>query len=238
MARAERSIRRADVVLFFFDAEMKISKVDKTLADYILEQAKPVIFVVNKWDLAGQLRTGKFAEYMQAIFPMLDFVPIAFVTAKTGKNVGGVLDLARKLHEQAGARVGTPELNRVLRAALEEQAPPLRQNRRPKVFYGTQVAVRPPTIVLFTNGPELFSNTYQRYLLKVFRDHLPYGEVPIKLYLRSKHREDAGDGELAEEAGAGKEARPRPAAKKRPKRAGKPKERVRKSGKSELWEDI
>jgi hypothetical protein len=74
--------------------------------------------------------------------------------------------------------------------ALDQQAPPLRQNRRPKIFYGTQVATYPPTIVLFTNGPALFDNTYQRYLLKAFRDHLAFGDVPIKLYLRHKRRED------------------------------------------------
>jgi hypothetical protein len=64
----------------------------------------------------------------------------------------------------------------------------LRQNRRPKIYYATQVAASPPTIVLFTNGPELFDNTYQRYLLKVFRDRLPFADVPIKMYLRNRNR--------------------------------------------------
>ena len=71
--------------------------------------------------------------------------------------------------------------------------PPMRQNRRPKVYYATQVATNPPTIVLFTNGPQLFDNTYQRYLLKTFRDQLPFREVPIKLYLRAKKRESRAD---------------------------------------------
>src|SRR5262249_34707507 len=88
------------------------------------------------------------------------------------------------------ARVSTGDLNRVVRQTLEQQPPPLRQNRRAKVFYGTQAATNPPTIVLFTNGPQLLDNTYQRYLLKSFRDHLPFGDVPIKLYLRHKHGED------------------------------------------------
>lgn len=203
LARAERSIRRADVVLHLFDARLKISKVDKQLAAYILEQHKPAIFVVNKWDLArGTVPTGKFGDYMHAIFPMLDFVPIAFISAKDGQNVKALLKLAQELHQQASARVSTGDLNRVLRQALEEQPPPLRQNRRPKIFYATQVATQPPTIVLFTNGPELFDNTYQRYLLKVFRDHLPFNDVPIKLYLRAKKREEepAGAAELLESA--------------------------------------
>jgi GTP-binding protein len=190
MARAERSIRRADVVLQFIDPRVRISKVDKQLAAYVLDQYKPAIFVVNKWDLMTPMPTGKFGTYLRSTFPNLDFVPIAFITAKSGKNVQTVLNLAQSLHKQASLRVSTGDLNRVLRQALKQQPPPLRQNRRPKVFYGTQVASTPPTIVLFTNGPELFDNTYHRYLLRTFRDQLGFGDVPIKLYLRHKRRED------------------------------------------------
>jgi GTP-binding protein len=188
LARAERSIRRADVVLLFHDPRVRVSKVDRQLAGYVLDQHKPAIFVVNKWDLAAGMPTSKFANYLQSIFPNLDYIPIAFITATSGKNVQAVLNLAQNLHKQASARVSTGDLNRVLRQAIEQQAPPLRQNRRPKIFYATQVAANPPTIVLFTNGPELFDNTYQRYLLKTFRDTLPFRDVPIKMYLRHKRR--------------------------------------------------
>jgi GTP-binding protein len=191
LARAERSIRRADVVLHFHDPQVHVSKTDKQLAGYILDNHKPAIFVVNKWDLVkGKVQTGQFAEYLYQVFPSLDYVPIAFITARNGKNVQAVLDLAQSLFKQASARVSTGDLNRVLREALALQSPPLRQNRRPKVYYGTQVAANPPTIVLFTNGPELFDNTYLRYLLKVFRERLPFREVPIKLYLRKRQRDE------------------------------------------------
>jgi GTP-binding protein len=190
MHRAERSIRRADVVLLLLDPRVHLSKVDKQLAEYVLQHYKPAIFVVNKWDLMAPMPTGKFAPYIQATFPSLDYVPIAFITARSGRNVQAVLNLAQNLHKQANVRVSTGDLNRVLRHALTQQAPPLRRTRRPKIFYATQVAVTPPTIVLFTNGPELFDNTYQRYLVKTFRDHLPFADVPIKLYLRHKRRED------------------------------------------------
>lgn len=217
LARAERSIRRADVVLLFLEAQKKISQVDKQLAQYIMEQHKPAIFVVNKWDLLAPMPTGEFADYLHAVFPSLDYVPIAFITATKGRNVHAVLNLAQNLYKQAGARVNTGDLNRVLRMALAQQAPPLRQNRRPKVFFATQVSVHPPTIVLFTNGPDLFDNTYQRYLLKVFRDQLPFGEVPIKLYIRHRQREDAGPATVP--------AGPRKAP------------RARKRKQSELWND-
>jgi len=190
LARAERSIRRADVVLLFLDPKQRVSKVDKQLASYILEQHKPAMFVVNKWDLMRPMATGEWGQYIRATFPSLEFVAIAFITAKNGKNVQTVLNLAQHLHKQAAARVSTGELNRVLNWAMEQQSPPLRQNRRPKIFYVTQVAVHPPTLVLFTNGPELFDNTYVRYLETTFRDHLPFHDVPMKLYLRNKRRED------------------------------------------------
>ncbi len=188
MARAERSVRRADVVLLFLDPRVRISKVDKQLAEYILEHHKPAIFVVNKWDLMVPMPTGKMGNYVRATFPSLDFVPIAFITAKAGKNVQAVLNLAQNLHKQASARVSTGDLNKVVRMALDASPPPLRQNRRPKVYYATQVSANPPTVVLFTNGPELLDNTYQRYLIKTFRDQLPFHDVPIKLYLRNKRR--------------------------------------------------
>jgi GTP-binding protein len=146
------------------------------------------------------LPTSKFGNYVRAVLPNLDFVPMAFITAKSGKNVQVLLNLAQALHKQASRRVSTGDLNRVLRKALEEQAPPLRQNKRPKIFYGTQVATNPPTIALFTNGPSLFDNTYQRYLLKVFRERLRFGDVPIKLYLRHKHREDVTPPDVEEQA--------------------------------------
>jgi GTP-binding protein len=236
LARAQRSIRRADVVLLFLDASQRISKVDKQLADYILEQYKPAIFLVNKWDLLVPMPTGEFGNYLKRVFPNLDFVPIAFTTAKSGRNVYRALSLAQNLYKQASRRVPTAELNRVLRQALEQQPPPMRQNRRPKISYATQVATNPPTILLFTNGPELFDSTYQRYLLKAFRDRLGFTDVPIKLYLRHKHREEAGPN--------GDEERP---AKEQPDASKRgvglpPEKKVRKQDRGrpapELWKDL
>jgi GTP-binding protein len=241
MARAERSIRRADVVLLFLDAPHKISQVDKKLAEYVLDQHKAAVFVVNKWDLMAPMPTGRMADYIRKTFPSLDYVPIAFITAKTNRNVHAVLNLAQNLHKQASARVATPELNRVLRDALTATAPPMRQNRRPKVYFATQVSTNPPTIVLFTNGPELFDNTYRRYLVKTFRDRLPFGDVPIKLHLRKRTSEggpaveetDEVSAEVIEEEVAAKPRRRKPAsaaARKKPKK--------KRPGGSELWTDV
>jgi GTP-binding protein len=238
LARAERSIRRADVVLLFLDARLRVSKVDKQLAEYVLEQHKPAIFVVNKWDLMVPLPTGKMGDYIRATFPNLEHVPIAFVTAKEGRNVHAVLNLAQNLHKQASARVSTGDLNRVLREAVAASPPPMRQNRRPKIFYGTQAATNPPTIVLFTNGPDLLDNTYLRYLLNTFRDRLPFSEVAIKLYVRHKNREDQAPVEEIEAPDPGDVAPAGKAKGKRPERRAKKGKRERKGRASELWSDV
>jgi GTPase len=195
--RAQRSIRRADVVLLFFDATQPISKVDKQLGDYIGEQYKPCVFVVNKWDmLADSMPTEKWVKYLRDTFRSMWHVPIAFITGQTGKNVKALLNHGQMLFKQSQDRVSTADLNKLVRAALEGNPPPLSSNRRPKIYYGTQVGVQPPTIVLFCNEPRLFKTDYRRYLLGVFRDHLPFGEVPIKLYLR---RSEEGSGDSGQE---------------------------------------
>ncbi len=238
--RAQRSIRRADVVMHFFDARHRVGRVDKQLAQYILEENKPAIFVINKWDLVKlQMPTEKMADYVRKMFSMLDHVPIAFITAKKGKNTLRLLQLAVQLHKQAGVRVSTGDLNRAIRAAVEANSPPLKGNRQPKIFYATQIGVHPPTIVLFTNGPELLDDTYVRYLTKTLRDTFPFSEVAIKMVLRAKG-EGPGprrDDELPEvTATEGSEEMPilrKPTATEPP---AEPKPRKRKPGAAETWD--
>jgi GTPase len=192
--RAQRSIRRADVSLLFFDATQRISKVDKQLCDYISQQYKPCMFVVNKWDLTGgSMPTEKWVTYLRDTFRTMWYAPIAFITGETGKNVKAMLNHTQMLFRQSLLRVSTGQVNRVVRAALEQNPPPAYQNRRPKIYYATQVAVQPPTIVLFCNDPKAISPQYQRSLLRIFRDAFEFGEVPIKLYLRRREHGDTRD---------------------------------------------
>jgi GTP-binding protein len=134
--------------------------------------------------------TEKWVTYLHDSFRTMWYVPIAFITGKTGKNVKALLNHAQMLFTQARERVTTSQLNKVLRGALDANPPPLHQNRRPKIYYATQVGTEPPTIVMFTNDPKAFSEPYRRYLLGALREHLPFAEVPIKLYLRKRQ---AGD---------------------------------------------
>jgi GTP-binding protein len=197
--RAQRSIRRADIVLLFFDASQRISNVDKQLADYIAQQYKPCIFVVNKWDLlAGSMPMDKWVTYLRDTFRTMWYVPIAFITGQTGRNVKALLNHSTAVYKQARERVPTAHLNKVVKAALEHSPPPLYHNHQAKIYYATQVAGEPPTIVLFCNDPKALSRQYQRYLLGIFRDHLPFPEVPIKLYLRRRESNGQGGGREAE----------------------------------------
>lgn len=183
--RAQRSIRRADVVFMFFDASQRISKVDKQLCSYISDQYKPCIFVVNKWDLyAKSLPTEKWATYLRDTFRTMWYVPIAFITGQTGKNVKALVNHGQMLYRQSRERVSTAKLNKLVKAATDHNPPPMDRGRRPKIYYATQVGTQPPTIVLFVSHPAAFNHTYRRYLLGIFRDQLSFGEVPIKLYLR------------------------------------------------------
>jgi GTP-binding protein len=201
--RAERSIRRADVVLLLIDGTEPVSEPDKKLAEYIAEQFKPVILVVNKWDLAREkVRHGRkededqsvddgalmeeFQTYLDSELKHVDYAPIAFTTARDGRNIQGVLDLAQHLFNQASEHVSTSKLNQAVRQILDERRPPTPTGRRARVYYATQPEVNPPTIVLFVNNPLLIDNIYQRYMINRLRELLPYAEVPIRLVIRGK----------------------------------------------------
>ncbi len=185
--RAQRSIRRADVVLMFFDAGQRVSQVDKQLCQYIEQNLKPCVFVVNKWDLMVEhMPTERWADYLRETFPTMWHVPIAFVTGLTGKNVKKLINHAQMLFKQSLQRIGTGELNRLIRRAIDHHPPPLVRQRRPKIYYAAQTQVQPPTIVLKCNNPGAFPATYRRYLLGVLRDQLEFGEVPIRLLFEKR----------------------------------------------------
>ena len=190
--RAERSIRRADVVLMLFDATEPVGKVDKQLVDLIVEQQKPVLFVVNKWDLyAGDVERSEWAQYLRDTFRTMPWAPIAFVTAKTGRNVKAAIDTTQRLFRQSQARVPTAALNTMIHAATQATRPPSDRRGRPvRIYFATQVDTAPPTIVLSTSSPESITAPYKRYLLSSLRKNAPFTEVPIKILVRNhKSRE-------------------------------------------------
>jgi len=198
--RAKRSIDRADVVLLLIDATEPTSQVDEQLAMLCQKTYKPVVLVVNKWDLAeggtnerGELATPEvYEEYLRRELKGLSYAPISFISAATGLNLRPTIDLAFELHGQASDRVGTGKLNRLVREILERHNPPSKLGTFAKVFYVSQVRADPPTIVLVVNRPELFTPNYQKFLVNRFREELPFGEVPIRLLVRGRKPQKGG----------------------------------------------
>jgi len=186
--RALRSIRRADVVALMVDASVPVGKADKDLARQIAEEFKPVLLVVNKWDLARNVAsTDDYAEYLAKVLPELSFAPISLTSATEGVNVRETVGLAEQLFDQARHRVGTGEMNRVFEEIMAQRGPSHKTGTKPpKVLYVSQVATAPPTIVVFVNDLRSFDRNYQRYLINQLRERLPYGEVPIRLIFRPR----------------------------------------------------
>ncbi len=146
---------------------------------------------MNKWDkVAGQVPTERWVRYLREHFPTMAYCPIAFITGQSGKNMKALLNHAQMLYKQAQTRVSTANINKLLKAALQQQQPPLYMSRRPKIYFGSQIAITPPTLILMCNIPQGFPPSYQRYLINVCRDNLPFGEVPIKLYLQKRESQN------------------------------------------------
>ncbi len=185
--RALRSIRRADVVLLLIDATVPTSQVDSKLGAEILRHYKPVVIVVNKWDLAEKNYTqDEYVEYLDKSMGGLSFAPIIFVSAAKSEGITDVVKMALNLYEQASHRVSTGILNRFFGDIMVTHQPKSRLGKRVKIYFVTQIETHPPTIGLFVNDPDLFDPSYQRFLLGRIRDELPYSEVPIRLLIRPR----------------------------------------------------
>jgi GTP-binding protein len=188
--RATSSIKRADVVLFLIDAAVPVSQVDKKLAKFIADEYKSCIIVVNKWDLAkGFAATEDYEDYLTKLLPGLKYAPLAFTTATESKNVQSVLDLSAEIFKQTTTWIPTTKLNKAFELIKHEKVGVSTGGKkgRPKIYYATQVAVNPVTILMFVNKPELFEENYRRFIVNRLRSILPVDEVPIRLFAR-KHR--------------------------------------------------
>ena len=192
--RAQLSIRRADVVAMLIDGVEPISEPDKKLAKYIVDEHKPAILVINKWDLVQKEMPEKrddemmeeYRTYVDSQLPFMDFAPLVFVTATELRKVQSVLDVAGHLFNQSNIRLTTGRLNQVVKQIMAERGPSTPSGRRARIYYATQVATGPPTIVLFVNHPEFLTTPYRRFMVNRFRELLPYAEIPIKLVVRGR----------------------------------------------------
>jgi GTP-binding protein len=187
--RSLKAIGRADVAVLVIDAVDGLTAQDAHVAGYVAEEGRGLVVAINKWDLVEDKTDRTFDQYTEWIrnqTPFLDFAPVVSISAKTHQRVGKVLELAIDIWGERRKRIPTAELNRVLRAATERQQPPVVKGRRPKIFYGTQAAVAPPTFVFFANDAAAVHFSYRRYLENRIRDEFGFHGTPIKLIFRDR----------------------------------------------------
>lgn len=192
-SRAQRAIRRSDVVLLLVDATRDIGKIDKQIAGTVVESHVPVVIVVTKWDLVGERSdTATYETYLRKSLRGLAFAPIAFISSTMGLNLEPTLALASELYDQAGQRVSTGEINRVIRRAYDKRKPRAHSGHIGKLYYASQVSTYPPTIVVFVNVPNAFEDSWLRFLVHELQQHLPFAEVPIRVRLSARGRASGG----------------------------------------------
>jgi GTP-binding protein len=188
-----KAIERADVVLLIIDAAEGITAQDTHIAGYILDAWKSTVVLVNKWDtiLKDNDTTEDYTRHVRKELNFMDYVPMLFISAKTGQRLEQVLPTALRVQEERLARITTAMLNRVLRDAQDAHPAPSHAGRQLKIYYGAQVRVDPPTFLLHVNDTKLFHFSYRRYLENKFREAYGFIGTPIKIVAKGhKDKED------------------------------------------------
>ncbi|MGR9049914.1 ribosome biogenesis GTPase Der [Halobacillus faecis] len=186
--RALKAIERSDVVLTLIDADAGIQEQDKKIAGYAHEAGKAVIIVVNKWDtIETEEKTMKeFEDKVRDQFRFLDYAPVVFLSAKTKKRIHTLIPKVLEASENHAKRVQTNLLNEVIMDALAMNPSPSIKGQKLKIFYATQVSVKPPSFVVFVNEPELMHFTYERFLENRIREAFGFEGTPIKIFARRR----------------------------------------------------
>ncbi len=191
--RSIRAIDRSNVVILVIDANAGITSQDTHIAGYILDAMKSTLVVVNKWDTIEK-DEDTFVEFTQHVRKELNFmsyVPLVFISAKTGKRVDHVIPTALQVHEARLKRIETNKLNQILLSAQDLHPAPSKSGRSLKIYYGTQVKSDPPTFLLFVNDPDLAHFTYRRFLENKIRDKYPYLGTPIQIVFKPRRKTES-----------------------------------------------
>ncbi len=186
--RAMSAIEHSNVVCLVLDASTGIREQDKHVAGYAHDAGRGIIIVVNKWDLPKKnSNSGKeFEQTIREEFQYLDYAPIIFVSAKTGQNLDQIPKMVKRVHENQVQRIRSSVLNDLLLEASKLVPTPMIKGKRLRVYYMTQVAVNPPTFVVFVNDPELMHFSYERFLINQLRDNFDFTGTPIKVIGRKR----------------------------------------------------
>jgi len=184
--RAQNSIRKSDIAWLVLDTTREVSQQDKTIARFIFDTGKACILAATKWDLVEKDNQtyNSYLKELQKQLTLLSFAPVLFVSSKTSQRVMKLLDLSLAIYREYSMRIPTHELNLALRNAVSAHRPPIVNRKRSSLKYITQVAIQPPTFVIFTNHPKGIKADYEAYLINRFRETFGFQGAPIKIWYR------------------------------------------------------
>ncbi|TDP90671.1 GTP-binding protein [Halanaerobium saccharolyticum] len=187
--RALRSVDRADAVLMMIDAQEGVTDQDKKIAGYAHDEGKAMVIAINKWDLMEKdsKTMERYTDEVYYQLKFLNYVPVTYISALTGERIDELLSLLEFVVDQSNLRVKTGILNEVISEAVQLREPPSRKGKRLKIYYGSQVGVKPPTFVFFVNDPNLMHFAYQRYLENVLREAFGYVGNPMNFKLKQRN---------------------------------------------------
>ena len=190
--RSLAAIRRCDIALIVVDAERGLSEQDVRIAGYVHEEGKASVLIINKWDTIEKdtYTVEEFKKKMLVDLAFMSYVPMLFISAKTGQRVQKVMEMASFAYEQNSIRITTGKLNDIVNEAITMNDPPVNNGRRLRVYYSTQVSTCPPTFVIFVNEPDLMHFSYRRYLENYIRKSFSITATPIRLIIRKRGEKD------------------------------------------------
>lgn len=188
IVRTVTAVERADVVVMVIDAEEGVTEQDAKIAGIAHERGKGVIIAVNKWDLIEKddKTIYKFTEKVRNVLSYMPYAELIFISAKTGQRLIKLYDLIDMVIENHALRVGTGVLNEIMTEAVALQQPPSDKGKRLRLYYITQVSVKPPTFVIFVNDKELMHFSYTRYIENRIREAFGFRGTPLKFIIRER----------------------------------------------------
>jgi GTPase len=186
--RSFKAIERADVALLMIDATTGITAQDAHIAGFILDEWKSTVVIVNKWDLVEKdsFTMEEYTRKIRADLNFMDYVPLLFISARTGQRVDQVLPMALRVQEERLARLTTSKINEVIHKAQDAHPHPSHAGRQLKMFYGTQVRSDPPTFMIYVNDPKLMHFSYLRYLENQIRAEYGFLGTPIRIVTKGR----------------------------------------------------
>lgn len=190
--RTVTAVERADVVVIMIDATEGVTEQDAKIAGIAHERGKGVIIAVNKWDDIEK-NDKTIYEYTRNVKDVLSFMPYAellFISAKTGQRLGKLFEMIDVVIENSTLRVGTGVLNEIMSEAVAMQQPPTDKGKRLRLYYITQVSVKPPTFVIFVNDKELMHFSYTRYIENKIREAFGFKGTPLKFIIRERKEKE------------------------------------------------